>query len=116
MYSSPEDASRSIELGRQHIINYCGDFPEETPVVVLKFMALHSLGAYSAAGALGPFLQVKLVPPDPVLGDQLQRSSYKPGDLQRDLSWVRSDVAVYFSNGSFSLFLGASRKIPICNK
>jgi hypothetical protein len=61
----------SIELDIEFLDTIAAKTSEDTLVVVLKFKSLHNLGV-AIHGKIGPFIELKLIPPDPIAGDQKQ--------------------------------------------
>lgn len=86
------EAKREIavrqELGHGHLTAFSNKVPPDTLVVVIRVRALTDLlPSANYTGSSGPYVELSLSPGDAAAGEQLQRTSYKPGTSNP--RWVR---------------------------
>ena len=82
-------AAYKTELGTTFLKSLQSKFPEDGNVIIIKLRAIkNQKEAKNYSGYSGPYVEMKLFPPDDVAGDQLQRSSFKPGE--GGPKWVNS--------------------------
>ena len=80
------------ELGSAFLESLPSTCPADTTVVIVNLRGLNNIidsGAITSFS--GPYVQLKLFPTDPVAGDQIQRSSFKPAEVNP--RWV--SLAIY---------------------
>jgi hypothetical protein len=83
-------------------------------VMIIHFKGLTDILDSSDITAFsGPYLQLKLFPSDPIAGEQIQRSSFKPESVNP--LWVLSLLAPnLFETSKFYRILGTTRTISNC--
>jgi hypothetical protein len=93
LFGSNSKAGRKVQLDRDYLETIKSSVASDALVAIVRVKALHGINQYAVQGdELCPYVEMKLIPPDSIAGEQVQKTSYIPNASDNTVPFVISRV------------------------